>query len=133
MSISVALKALLIWLLILVLAVVNGGLREVVFNPILGTTTSLVLSGILLSAVILILAYWMLPWMSPQVANTYLYIGGAWLISTVAFEFAFGLWQGDSLRSLLEAYTFKNGNIWPIVLVVTLFAPWIGAKMRRYI
>ncbi|GAB2592166.1 hypothetical protein GCM10026986_20260 [Nitrincola alkalisediminis] len=48
----------------------------------------------------------------------------------VAFELSFGLWQGKSWSVLLEAYTFKGGNIWPIVLAATLFAPYIGAKLR---
>jgi len=31
---------------------------------------------------------------------------------------------------LLEAYTFKDGNIWPIVLLVTLVAPLLAVRLR---
>jgi hypothetical protein len=29
---------------------------------------------------------------------------------------------------LFEAYTFEDGNIWPVVLLVTLFAPLIAVR-----
>lgn len=59
----VALKALLIWVGILVLAVANGVLRESVLTPLLGTPAALVLSGLLLSALIIGVAYFSLPWL----------------------------------------------------------------------
>jgi hypothetical protein len=52
-------------------------------------------------------------------------IGLGWLALTLIFEFSFGLWQGKSLQVLLEAYTFKDGNIWPVILVVTVLAPYL--------
>jgi hypothetical protein len=52
----------------------------------------------------------------------------------VAFEFTFGrLVQGKPWPQLLEAYTFKDGNIWPLVLLVTTLAPWIAARLRKWI
>jgi hypothetical protein len=34
------------------------------------------------------------------------------------------------LQRLLDAYTFQGGNLWPLVLVTTLIAPWLGARIR---
>jgi GNAT superfamily N-acetyltransferase len=59
----VALKALIIWVGILVLSIANGALRESVFIPSLGSPAALVLSGMLLSALIITVAYLSLPWM----------------------------------------------------------------------
>ncbi|EXJ12879.1 hypothetical protein [Nitrincola nitratireducens] len=126
----VALKAFIIWAGILVLAVGNGVLRESVLISSLGSAAAFVLSGILLSVLIIVVAYFSLPWLQIQSSMQFWLIGFFWLALTLAFELSFGLWQGKSWSVLLEAYTFKGGNIWPIVLAATLFAPYIGAKLR---
>ncbi|MBS3805529.1 MAG: hypothetical protein KGY54_13345 [Oleiphilaceae bacterium] len=128
----VALKALLIWVGILVLAVVNGAMRESVLVPELGAPAALVLSGLLLSALIIGVAYLSLPWLQISDPVQLWSVGLAWLALTVAFEFSFGLWQGKSWAVLLEAYTFRGGNIWPVVLAVTALAPYIAAKLRGW-
>ncbi|MGB1950071.1 MAG: hypothetical protein ACPHQ9_04820 [Marinobacter sp.] len=58
-------------------------------------------------------------------------MGFGWLALTLSFEFSFGLAQGKSWPVILEAYTFKDGNLWPVVLAVTTCAPFIAAKMRH--
>ena len=57
MTVSLALKALVIWVVILMLAMANGFLREFVLMPRLGTPAALVVSGMLLSALILGVTY----------------------------------------------------------------------------
>ena len=56
------LKALVLWLAILALAIANGLLREKILIPSLGSTTGLVSSGILLSAGVLLVAWAGAPW-----------------------------------------------------------------------
>ena len=126
----VALKALTIWTGILVLAVANGILRESVLIPGLGTPAALVLSGLLLSAFIIGVAYISLPWLQISRPVQFWLVGFGWLALTLVFEFSFGLWQGKSWPVLLEAYTFKGGNIWPVVLVATALAPYLAARLR---
>jgi hypothetical protein len=31
---------------------------------------------------------------------------------------------------MLEAYTFKDGNMWPLVLVITFLAPLVAHRLR---
>jgi hypothetical protein len=119
----VALKALVIWVGILVLAVANGVLREFVLIPGFGTPAALVLSGLLLSALVIGVAYLSLPWLQISRPVQLCVVGLGWLALTLVFEFSFGLWQGKSRSELLEAYTFKGGNIWPVVLAATALAP----------
>lgn len=128
----IAIKALAIWAGILVLAVLNGALREAFLIPKLGTAAGLILSGVLLSALIFVVAYLSLPWLGARRRAELLGIGLGWLALTLVFEFSFGLWQGKSWQVLLEAYTFKGGNIWPAVLVVTALAPYLAAKLRGW-
>lgn len=125
------LKAAGIWLLILVLAMLNGGLREAALLPALGKPAALLLSGILLSLCIVVVALIFVPRLGRLRTGEALRLGLFWLALTLAFEFGFGRWiQGRPWRELLEAYTFRDGNIWPLVLVVTFFAPLLAVRLR---
>jgi len=125
------LKASALWLLILVCAVLNGGLREAVLLPRLGTPVALVLSGVLLSACIVVVSLALVRWLGRLGTLQALSVGLFWLCLTLAFEFGFGrLVQNQTWPELLEAYTFRDGNIWPLVLVVTFFAPLLAVRAR---
>jgi hypothetical protein len=125
------LRAVAAWLLILVLAMLNGALREAVLLPNLSRPVAFALSGLLLSSAILIVALALARWLKLSTPSRCASIGLLWLCLTLAFEFGFGAAvQGRSWAEMLEAYTFKDGNIWPLVLVVTFFAPLIAARIR---
>lgn len=126
-----ALKALTIWLCILALAIANGLLREAVLLPAFGIPSAFIVSGLLLSALIITVAWLSLPWLHLRRPQQVWLVGFGWLALTLAFEFSFGLAQGKSWPVMLEAYTFNDGNLWPVVLAVTACAPFIAAKMRR--
>jgi len=133
MTAKVMIKAIAIWLAILVLASANGALREAVLNPRLGSAPGLVLSGVLLSCVILATAYAAAPWLGVRSPRLLLLTGLGWLALTLAFEFSFGLARGKPMAEILDAYAFRGGNLWPLVLVITAFAPWLAARLRRWL
>ncbi|CAN0601943.1 hypothetical protein [Marinobacter goseongensis] len=126
-----ALKALAVWFSILALAIANGLLRETLLLPAFGTPSAFILSGLLLSALIIAVAWLSLPWLHLHRPGQVWLMGFGWLALTLAFEFSFGLAQGKSWPVMLEAYTFKDGNLWPVVLAVTACAPFIAEKIRR--
>ena len=132
MTVAVAIKVLVVWAAILVLAVINGTFREAVLIPNLGTASGLILSGLLLSLFILGATYLFLPWLGVRRPYQLLLIGLCWLALTLVFEFSFGLLRGQAPAEILEAYTFKGGNIWPVVLMVTAAAPLLAAKLRGW-
>lgn len=120
--------SLLAWLIILGLAVANGALREAVLIPSLGKPSGLVLSGVLLSSLVALVAYGLVRVKQDVTVSQGLLLGILWLSLTLAFEFTFGRYvEHRSWAELLDAYTFKDGNIWPVVLVVTLLAPSVAA------
>lgn len=129
---TVVLKALAVWAVILLLAIINGAVREAILLPGLGAPAGLVLSGALLCAMILAAAYLTLPWIGSRHVPHLWGIGFGWLALTIAFEFSFGLWQGKSWSTLVEAYTFRDGNLWPVVLVVVALAPNAAARLRGW-
>ncbi len=125
-------KALAVWLLILLLAVTNGVLRESVFLPALGLPAGMLVSGLVLCALILIVTYLALPWLAVRKHKQQWSLGVFWLFLTLGFEFSFAALQGKSLVEMLAAYTFTDGNLWPVVLVITAFAPRLMAKLRGW-
>ncbi|PXV64262.1 hypothetical protein C8D93_11356 [Sinimarinibacterium flocculans] len=113
------------------LAMLNGMLREKLLLPMFGDVAALVSSGVLLSVGILLVAWLAVPWFGALPAREWRLIGLFWLGLTLAFEFGFGrLVQHKAWADLFSAYTFQGGNLWPLVLAVTLLAPWVAARLR---
>jgi hypothetical protein len=124
-------RVALVWLAILVLAILNGALREAFLLPAWGRPAGLVASGVLLAIVILAVALASARWIAAPSAACAWRVGIAWLLMTLAFEFGFGaLVQRRSLAEMLAAYTFRDGNLWPLVLGVTLLAPVLARRAR---
>lgn len=124
-------RALAVWGGILVLAFINGATREFLLFPLLGRTAGLVTSGLLLSAVILGLALLAVRWIGIGSDRQAWATGALWLSATLAFEFGFGAAvQHKSFAEMLEAYTFEAGNLWPLVLAVTLVSPLVARRLR---
>lgn len=131
MTSKTVLRAVLWWLVILVLAIANGMLRDGLLVSVMGPFAALVTSGVVLSALILLVAYFAVPGLGPLGRAQYWLVGLVWLAMTLVFESGFGLLvQHKALSELLQAYTFAGGNIWPVVLVVTLVAPRLAAYLR---
>ena len=126
---SIALQSLAAWGVVLALAVGNGALREALLVPALGRTAALVLSGVLLSIFIVLVAVLFVRRLRGLSVAHATGIGVLWLGLTLAFEFAFGRFvQHKAWAELLDAYTFRDGNLWPVVLLVTLLAPALAAR-----
>ena len=100
---------------------------EAVLIPALGTSGGLILSGGLLSLLVALVAYALVRFERSVTGKQGLFIGILWFGLTLAFEFGFGRAQHKTWVELLDAYTFKDGNAWPVVLLVTLLAPGLAA------
>ena len=127
------LKAAGIWLLILVCAVLNGAFRESTLLPNLAKPVALVLSGLLLCLCIVVISLIFVHRLGRLGTSQSLSIGLFWLCLTLAFEFGFGrVLQHRTWPELLDAYTFKDGNLWPLVLVVTFLAPLLTVRLSAW-
>ena len=131
---SVWLKAAALWLVILVLAILNGALREKTLIPEFGSFIGLIVSGATLSVCVFLVSIAAAPWYGPLVSRQWLFIGLFWFLLTVVFEFSFGRFvQHIEWTELFDAYTFRGGNMWPLVLVIIGLSPWVAAKLRGFI
>ena len=128
------LKAVAIWLLMVVAAMANGLLRDGLLNVLLGPRLALPVSGVLLSALILAITWVCLPFIRTGTAGGYLGIGLLWLVLTLAFEFLFGHFvAGKPWPEMVSIFDLRSGNLFSIILLVCTIAPWTAAKIRKEI
>lgn len=107
-----------------VIGIANGVTRELTYGERVGELTAHQISTG--TAIVLFAGYfallqrrWPLP--SRRVA---LQVGSAWLVATVAFEFAFGHWgDGKSWSELAGDYDVTAGHLWPLVLAWLALGP----------
>lgn len=127
------LKSLLVWVLIIPLAILNGGLREQVLVPLLGEQAAFPISGILLCILIFLVAILLLHRFVRGDGKEYIIIGVVWLILTIGIEFVIGMKMNLSMKEMLSAYDITTGNLWLLVVLFTGVVPWLCAKIRKII
>jgi hypothetical protein len=114
------------WFVILVLAVANGALREAELIPRFGVAAGTTVSGLILVVAVATVTWALLRWRRPRTTAQTWRVGVGWLAATVVFECAFGRFvQQKPWPEILAAYTFANGNLWPLVLLAVLGAPFL--------
>jgi hypothetical protein len=126
-------KSILIWLSIIPLAILNGGLRETFLTPRLGESCAQPISGLILCLLIFIVSFIFIPRIGKGEQKMYWKIGLLWVVLTIVFETGFGLAIGNSFGKLLKAYDITTGNLWLIVVVFIGIAPWLVAKIKRIV
>ncbi len=118
-----------IWMLIIPLAILNGGFRENVLNKL--GAVALSLSGIMLSVCILLVAYFFIPKIKGCRRKDYIIIGILWFVLTNLFDLCMYVSEGGGFRDLLKSYDVSTGNLWILVVFTTLVAPVLVGKRRK--
>ena len=106
------LRYFLAWFGMMILAIVNGGLRDFAYKSRAGDLAAHQISTVVL--IILLAGYlWILSriWPIKSAAQAWI-IGGMWFLMTEAFEFGMGVIAGDSWTRLLQAYNVPAGQVW---------------------
>jgi hypothetical protein len=124
-------KAILVWLLIIVVESVHGVLRNLFVAPSIGDFAARQAGVFIGSALILLVAWLMAPWLNLGSRAHFAYAGLLWVGLTVAFEFALGAMMGLSWERISSDYNVAKGGLLPLGLVVMAFAPYAGAWLRR--
>ena len=105
-------RALIVWFVFLVFAIINGALREGLLVRPFGTKMAHILSTINLSAVILAVGMAAGPWIGYQSSADAWAVGALWVSLTLAFEFLAGHYLfGKSWAILLDDYNVLQGRI----------------------
>jgi len=134
MTVPIFLKASIVWFVIAIFAILNGIFRESVLISNVGPNMALPVSGITLSIIVFIVTYISFPIFGKNSALTYFLIGLQWVLMTLLFEFMFGHYMiGKSWSDILQVFNIMKGNLFIIVLIVSLFSPLLVAKIKNYI
>ena len=119
-------RYLFFWLLLAVVAIVNGTLRQFVYGrhlPELAAHQLSTVTGILLTGV----TVWLLNrfWPIGSARDAWI-IGACWLLMTIAFEFGFGHYvAGHSWSRLIADYNILEGRVWSLFLVWIAVLPYV--------
>ena len=125
------LRAAGVWGLFVVLAILNAAFREKILGPLIGHPVALPLSGILLSILVFLVTLALIPKLRGASALHYLSIGGAWALSTLAFEFIFGHFvMGKTWGEILEIFNISEGNLMSLVLIAITVSPYLAWRLR---
>lgn len=119
------------WFLFMVFAIINAGLRNGVYKPVVGEQAAHQISTIVFMTIILVITYIVLRFSNLNLSNRdAFFMGSIWLILTIAFEFLAGHYAfGNSWDHLLADYNILKGRIWSLVLVTIFFSPYLTSKL----
>ena len=118
------------WLLFLILAIINAGIRNTVYKPIVGDLTAHQISTIVFMIIIMVVTYLLFRFIQIKLSDSQAFLMGfIWLFSTILFEFVAGHYVfGNSWEKLITDYNILKGRVWSLVLLTTFFAPYITNK-----
>ena len=123
-------KYLLVWLLLAIVAIANGILRQSTYGQIVSELNAHQIStvtAILSSGVVVWIANRFWPIQSTSQA---LVIGACWLLMTVLFEFGFGHYvAGHPWDRLIADYRILEGRVWALFLMWVAILPFVVFKL----
>jgi len=126
---STLLLPLGVWVVMAVLAVTNGVVRETVVIPRTGEYPGHVLSTLLLVALILLVSWLFFGWTSVEYTLAeLLIIGGGWTLLTIGFEFLVGWAEGTPVSVTLGQYDVFAGQVWILVPITLFLAPLLFGR-----
>ena len=126
------LKYVAAWLLMPIIGIINGTIRQYGYSSALGelrahqvsTLTGMVLFGLYIWALTLL---WKIRSSAEAIA-----IGLIWLTLTIAFEFLFGHYvMKHPWSRLLHDYNLLEGRLWVLVLLWVTLAPYVLYKLSH--
>lgn len=125
-------RYLFFWLILAVVAIINGTLRQYVYGPYmpdlaahqLSTVTGILLTGI---------TVWILNrfWPIGSAKEAWI-IGACWFLMTIAFEFGFGHYvAGHSWSRLFADYNVFDGRVWALFLIWIAVLPYVTWRLGK--
>lgn len=127
-------KALAIWLAMVFAAIANGALREHILDVSFGESSALPISGVILSILVTIIIYLTSDLFGRQRKAFYIMLGSFWVGLTLIFEYGFGFFvRGMELGEINQVFNVLSGNLFALVIGVTLLGPLIVARIKGVI
>ncbi|MGA8264003.1 MAG: hypothetical protein WB779_06135 [Ignavibacteriaceae bacterium] len=117
---------ILLWLGLLLVAIINGAIRDFVYLKKFGEHKAHQFSTILLLLLISTYCYFVFGYRELTSESEAILVGILWLILTLAFEFLFGHFVAKhSWKKLLSNYNIFKGDLWILILIWTAIVPLV--------
>ncbi len=127
------LRAAIVWLVLLIVAIGLGALRQTVIAPRIGEQAGHVVGTLIVIAAFVAIIFGSVRFLDPKLRpGPLLRIGIGWCAATVAFELLFGRYvAGHPWSRLLHDYDLAAGRLWVLVLATLLGTPWAAGLLLR--
>ena len=123
-------RALLVWMVIMLVETMHGLARELFIAPALGDLRARQL-GVLIGSILVLLIAWLTArWLGARERRAQLQVGVFWVMLTLVFEMLLGRAIGLSWERILSDYNPARGGFMLAGLAVMFFAPLLAAKLR---
>jgi hypothetical protein len=124
-------RYLLAWIPMLVIAVANGALRQLMFSKFMSELRAHQLSTVTGSVLVGAFIWIVIHLWPPVSAGEARSIGLVWLALTVAFECLIGrVLMKRSWAQVLADYNLLGGRVWVLFLIWLTIAPWVFFQLR---
>lgn len=123
-------RAVAVFLLIVVVETINGTIREIFIAPALGDPPSRQIGVLVGSALTVLVSWWTASWIGARSARLQLGIGSLWVVLLLVFEVGLGWMLGYTPERILSDFDVAEGGLLGFGLVVMLFSPVLGARLR---
>ena len=124
-------RAVLAWMLVMLLETVHGTLRELFIAPVIGDLRARQAGVVAGSALVFAVAWLTSKWLGARSRNSWLCIGGLWVALTLAFEILLGRALGASWDRIFSDYNPLRGGFMMFGLAFMFLSPLLAAKLRR--
>lgn len=119
------------WFGIMVLAVINGAVREVLYKPYTGDLPAHQIATAILLILITIYLYRLISVWPVKSASQAWAIGVLWLVMTLAFETIIGRFiSGSPWSRIFNDYNLLAGRVWAFIPLWMLSGPYILSRKR---
>lgn len=124
-------RAFWVWVMIMTAETIHGILRTLFLVPLSGDLRARQIGVLIGSILIFGIAFLFDRWISAVETGTRIRIGLFWLVLTLVFELALGVFVlGLSRERILSDYAIWRGGLMPLGLIVLVLAPLLAARMR---
>ncbi len=129
-GVTLARRAVLCWMLIILAETLHGAVREIFIAPHLGDWRARQL-GVFAGCILVFAIAWLTArWLGALTRKAQLGVGLSWVVMTVIFEFALGRAIGASWDRILSDYNPARGGLMLLGLAFMAIAPMLAARLR---
>ncbi len=126
------LRTIAVWLIMMAAETVHGILRTVLLAPQVGDLRARQIAFFTGSAIIIGTAYLFINWIKARSVKVLLGIGLMWMVLTLGFEAAIGIYGfGFGWDRIIAEYDPRTGSLMFFGLFVLVLAPLVAAALRR--